>query len=138
MTVLSTRMGWWRSLQPRYSVGAMMSSRMPFTFNTMVLLPLLRSLPASGAVSVVLVLISLTGLDVGLLRLGHPETAADLLVALMMSFSAATPVLWGAYIITNAWTWLSGVRGVGRTRTRHTREVTSGAPDVSPPTESPS
>lgn len=118
----------------------MMSSRMPFTLNTMVLLPLLRSLPGAGALSIVLVLISMTGLDIGLLRLGRPETAADLLVALMMAFSAVTPVLWGAYILTNAWNWASGLRGIGRTRTREvrTREEASSTPDVSPPTESPS
>lgn len=80
---------------------------MPFTFNTMVLLPFLRSLPVSGAVSLVVVLIALTGLDFGLLRLGRPETAADVLVAWMMSFSVATPVFWGVYMVTNAWKWVA-------------------------------
>ena len=78
---------------------------MPFTLNTMVLLPLLRSLPVSGAASVVAALVSMTGLDFGLMGLGHPETAADDLVAWMMSFSVAVPVFWGAYMCTTAWTW---------------------------------
>ena len=115
---------------------------MPFTLNTMVLLPLLRSLPASSGVSVVLVLISVTGIDDGLLGLGRPETAADLLVALMMSFSAAAPALWGVYIVTNAWNWVSGLRGIGargvRARDVRTHQASTGAPEASPRTESPS
>jgi hypothetical protein len=81
---------------------------MPFTFNTMVLLPLLRSLPTSSAISVIAVLIAVTGLDFGLLRLGRPETGADLVVAWMMSFSVASLALWGVYMITNAWKWATG------------------------------
>jgi ABC-type dipeptide/oligopeptide/nickel transport system permease component len=82
-----------------------MSGRMPFTLNTMVLLPLLRSLPASGAVSVVAALTAMTGLDFGVMGLGHPETAADDLVAWMIAFNVAVPFFWGVYVVTNAWTW---------------------------------
>jgi hypothetical protein len=80
---------------------------MRFTFNTMVLLPLLRSVPASTAISVVAVLVAVIGLDFGLLRLGRPETAADLVVAWMMAFSVATVVLWCVYMVTNFWTWVT-------------------------------
>jgi ABC-type dipeptide/oligopeptide/nickel transport system permease component len=75
----------------------------------MVLLPLLRSLPTSTAVSVLLALVAMTGLDFGLMGLGHPQTAADDLVAWMMAFSAAVPVFWLIYMGTNAWAWLNGV-----------------------------
>jgi hypothetical protein len=80
----------------------------PFNFNTMILVPLLRSLPVSGAVSLVLTFVAMTGLDFGALRLGRPETAADDLVAWMMSFSMAVPVFWSLYIAVNAWTWATG------------------------------
>ena len=82
-----------------------MSGRMPFTFNAMVLVPLLRSLPVSGAASVVAALVAMTGLDFGVLGLGHPETAADDLVAWIMSFNVAAPVCWIAYMVIHAWTW---------------------------------
>jgi len=81
---------------------------MPFTLNTIVLLPLLRSLPISTGASAVATLISMTGLDLGVLSLGHPETAADDLVAWMMSFSVAVPVCWAAYMILALWTWARG------------------------------
>jgi hypothetical protein len=81
---------------------------MPFTLNTMVLLPLLRSLPISGGASVVATLVAMTGLDFGLMGLGHPETAADDLVAWMMSFSVAVPVCWAGYMATNFWLWATG------------------------------
>lgn len=85
-----------------------MRSRIPFTFNTMVLLPFLRSLPPAMGASVVMLLAAMTGLDFGLLGLGRPETAADELVALMMCFSVASPVLWGVYLVLNAVNWASG------------------------------
>ena len=79
---------------------------MRFTFNTMVLLPLLRSLPASLGVSLVTTLAAALGLDFGLLGLGHPETAADDIVAWLMSFSAAGPVMWVAYMAANFYAWV--------------------------------
>ncbi|MEQ1728277.1 MAG: hypothetical protein ABL982_07830 [Vicinamibacterales bacterium] len=79
---------------------------MRFTFNTMVLLPLLRSLPASFGASLVGTIVAMLGLDVGLLGLGHPETAADDIVAWLMAFSAAVPVLWVAYMATNFYAWV--------------------------------
>jgi len=79
--------------------------RMRFTFNTMVLLPLLRSLPAATVLAVLMVLCATLGLDFGLLRLGRVDTAADELVALMMAFSVSVPALWAVYMVTNAWTW---------------------------------
>ncbi len=81
---------------------------MRFTFNTMVLLPLLRSLPASLGASLVGTLAAMLGLDAGLLGLGHPETAADDIVAWLMSFSAAVPGLWVAYMATNFYRWVVG------------------------------
>ena len=81
---------------------------MPFTLNTMVLLPLLRSLPVSSAASIAGTLVAMTGLDAGLLGLGHPETAADDLVAWLMSFSVAVPVCWGGYMVMAFWAWASG------------------------------
>jgi len=92
---------------------------MRFTFNTMVLLPLLRSLPASFGASVAATLVAMLGLDFGLLGLGHPETAADDIVAWLMSFSAAVPALWVVYMATNFYTWVVGAlarRGSTRTR----------------------
>jgi ABC-type dipeptide/oligopeptide/nickel transport system permease component len=86
-----------------------MPGRMPFTLNTMIMMPLLRSLPASSIVSVVIVFVSMTGLDFGVLGLGHPETAADRLVALIMAFSVTAPAFWGVYIAVNVWKWLSGL-----------------------------
>jgi ABC-type dipeptide/oligopeptide/nickel transport system permease component len=86
-----------------------MAPRIPFTFNAMVLVPLLRSLPVSGAVSVVATLVAMTGLDFGLMGLGHPETAADDVVAWVMSFSVAVPVIWGAYMLINLWKWADGL-----------------------------
>jgi len=81
---------------------------MPFTLNTMVLLPLLRSLPVSSAAAIAGTLVAMTGLDAGLLGLGHPETAADDLVAWLMSFSVAVPVCWAGYMVMALWTWSSG------------------------------
>lgn len=78
---------------------------MRFTFNTMVLLPLLRSLPASFGASLVTTVVAMLGLDFGLLGLGHPETAADDIVAWLMSFSAAVPALWAVYMATNFYAW---------------------------------
>lgn len=85
-----------------------MSGRIPFTLNAMVLLPLLRSLPAAGLSSLAATLVCMTGLDAGYLGLGHPETAADQLVALMMSFSVTAPVFWAVFLATNAWAWAVG------------------------------
>ena len=85
-----------------------MQGRVPFTFNAMVLLPFLRSLPPAMGVSFVMLLAAMTGLDFGMLGLGRPETAADELVALMMCFSVASPVLWGVYLVVNAFNWASG------------------------------
>ncbi len=85
-----------------------MSGRIPFTLNSMVLLPLLRSLPAATIASVVATLISMLGLDFGLLRLGRPDTAADQLVALMMAFSVSAPAFWGLFLALNAWEWAVG------------------------------
>ncbi len=85
-----------------------MSARIPFTLNSMVLLPLLRSLPAAAVASVVATLISMLGLDFGLLRLGRPDTAADQLVALMMAFSVSAPSFWGVFLCLNAWEWATG------------------------------
>jgi hypothetical protein len=94
-----------------------MPGRMPFTFNTMVLLPLLRSLPTSGGVSVVVTLATMFGLDLRFLGLVRPETLADDLVAWMMSFSVAVPACWGIYMVTNAWNWVtSAVEHHRRTR----------------------
>lgn len=73
----------------------------------MVLLPLLRSLPVSSGVSLVAALASTTGLDFGVLRLGHPDTAADALVASMMAFSVAVPVFWSLYMVSNGVKWLT-------------------------------
>lgn len=81
---------------------------MRFTFNTMVLLPLLRSLPASFGGSLVATVVAMLGLDVGLLGLGHPETAADDIVAWLMAFSAAVPALWVVYMATNFYKWVIG------------------------------
>ena len=92
----------------RDNLWVRMTRRMPFTLNTIVLLPLLRSLPISTGASIVAALISLTGLDFGVLGLGHPETAADDLVAWMMSFSVAVPVCWAAYMVLAFWTWATG------------------------------
>jgi hypothetical protein len=85
-----------------------MASRMPFTLNTIVLLPFLRSVPPAAGVSVLMTLLAMTGLDFGILRLGHPDTAADELVALIMSFSVVSPLLWGIYMIASVWQWASG------------------------------
>jgi hypothetical protein len=85
-----------------------MRDRIPFTFNAMVLLPFLRSLVPAAALSIVMLLAAMTGLDFGLLGLGRPETAADELVALMMSFSLASPVLWAVYVVINAFNWAAG------------------------------
>ena len=82
-----------------------MPARIPFTLNTMVLLPLLRSLPAAGVASIVATLISMTGLDFGRLHLGRPDTAADELVALLQSFSISAPAFWALYFVANAWKW---------------------------------
>ena len=95
---------------------SLMAGRIPFTLNTMVLLPLLRSLPFSGAASVAATLISMTGLDFGVLGLGHPETAADNFVAWMMSFSVLVPVCWGAYMVLAFWQWANGFIGHLRSR----------------------
>lgn len=81
------------------------ANRMPWNLNTIVLLPLLRAIPGAGGVSVVGTLVAMTGLDFGLLGLGHPETAADDLVAWMMSFSAALPVCWLYYIGVHVRQW---------------------------------
>jgi hypothetical protein len=78
---------------------------MPFTLNTIVLLPFLRSLLPATGLSVAMTLLATTGLDFGLMQLGHPETAADELVALMMSFSIASPVLWVVYMVAALWQW---------------------------------
>jgi ABC-type dipeptide/oligopeptide/nickel transport system permease component len=88
-----------------------MPGRIPFTLNTMVMLPLLRSLPLSGAASVAATLISMTGLDFGILGLGHPETAADDFVAWMMSFSVLVPACWAAYMALAFWQWATGFIG---------------------------
>lgn len=90
---------------------------MRFTFNTMVLLPLLRSLPASFGASLCATLVAALGLDFGLLGLGHPETAADDIVAWLMSFSAAVPTLWAVYMTTNFYAWVVGV--LERRRAHH-------------------
>lgn len=82
---------------------------MPFTLNTMVLLPLLRSMPPAAGLSVVMLLAAMTGLDFGALGLGRPETAADELVALMMSFSIAAPAMWAVYLVVNAYRWAVGL-----------------------------
>ena len=81
------------------------ANRMPWNLNTIVLLPLLRAIPGAGGVSIVGTLVAMTGLDFGLLGLGHPETAADDLVAWMMTFSAALPVCWVYYIGVHVWQW---------------------------------
>lgn len=60
------------------------------------------------ALSVVMLLAAMTGLDFGILGLGRPETAADELVALMMAFSIASPILWAVYLLFNLFTWASG------------------------------
>ena len=85
-----------------------MPARIPFTLNSMVLLPLLRSLPAASVATIVATLISMTGLDFGRLHLGRPDTAADQLVALLQSFSIAAPGFWALYLVLNAWTWTVG------------------------------
>ena len=85
-----------------------MAGRIPFTLNSMVLLPLLRSLPAAGVASVAAALVSMTGLDFGRLHLGRPETAADELVALMMAFSIAAPAFWALFLGIHAWQWAVG------------------------------
>jgi hypothetical protein len=74
----------------------------------MVLLPLLRSLPAASVASIVATLVSMTGLDFGSLHLGQPDTAADELVALLQSFSIAAPSFWALYLVANAWKWSVG------------------------------
>jgi ABC-type dipeptide/oligopeptide/nickel transport system permease component len=66
-------------------------------------------LPASGITSVVVLLLCMTGLDFGALRLGRPETAADRLVALIMAFSVAAPAFWGIYVLMNLWTWVTSL-----------------------------
>jgi ABC-type dipeptide/oligopeptide/nickel transport system permease component len=110
-----------------------MPGRIPFTFNTMVLVPLLRSLPASIGVSLASTLIAMTGLDFGLLGLGHPQNAADDLVAWMMSFSIAAPAFWGLYTIVNAWRWAVGfVRWI---RARHSRPPHDAAAEESRPAD---
>jgi hypothetical protein len=85
-----------------------MRRRIPFTFNAMVLLPFLRSLVPATGVSVAMLLAAMTGLDFGVLGLGRPETAADELVALMMAFSVASPILWAVYLAVNAFNWAAG------------------------------
>jgi ABC-type dipeptide/oligopeptide/nickel transport system permease component len=85
-----------------------MRVRIPFTFNTMVLLPFLRSLPPAMGISVVMLLAAMTGLDFGVLGLGRPDTAADELVALMMAFSIASPILWAVYLLFNLFNWAAG------------------------------
>ncbi|MGC4084014.1 MAG: hypothetical protein QM736_18365 [Vicinamibacterales bacterium] len=82
---------------------------MPFNLNTIVLVPLLRAMPPAGGVSVVTTLVAMTGLDAGVMRLGHPETAADDLVAWMMSFSVAAPTFWIWYIGQHTWMWARGI-----------------------------
>lgn len=84
---------------------------MPFNLNTIILLPLLRAMVPASGVSVVSTLVAMAGLDGGLMGLGHPETAADDLVAMMMSFSVAAPVFWGWYVVQHTWTW---ARAAGR------------------------
>jgi ABC-type dipeptide/oligopeptide/nickel transport system permease component len=86
-----------------------MPRRMPFTLNSIVLLPLLQSLPASTAASVLVALVSMTtGLDFGFMNLARSETAADALVAWMMSFSVAAPACWAGYMAVNIWKWAAG------------------------------
>ena len=85
-----------------------MPARIPFTLNSMVLLPLLRSLPAAIVGSIVATLISMTGFDFGILHLGRPDTAADQLVALLQCFSIAAPGFWALYLVVNAWKWAAG------------------------------
>lgn len=95
-----------------------MPARIPFTLNSMVLLPLLRSLPAAGAASIAATLISMTGFDFGRLHLGRPDTAADQLVALLQSFSIAAPGFWALYLVVNAWKWTVGfVQHLGNRQT---------------------
>lgn len=78
---------------------------MPFNLNTILLLPLLRAMLPAGGVSIVSTLVAMTGLDGGLMGLGHPETAADDLVAWMMSFTVSAPVFWVWYIVQHTWAW---------------------------------
>ena len=87
-----------------------MARRMPFTLNSIVLLPVLQALPVATAASFIATVTAMTGLDFGLLQLGHPETAADALVAWLMSFSAAAPVCWAGYMGVNFWKWAVGFR----------------------------
>lgn len=94
---------------------AVSANRMPWNLNTIVLLPLLRAIPGAGGVSVVGTLVAMTGLDFGLLGLGHPETAADDLVAWMMAFSATLPVCWVYYIGMHVWQWNALRRGAPQT-----------------------
>lgn len=82
---------------------------MPFTFNTMILVPFLRSLLPAAGVSVAVLGAAMTGIDFGILGLGRPETAADELVALMMAFSIASPALWAIYVLLNAFNWVVSV-----------------------------
>lgn len=82
---------------------------MPFNLNTIILLPLLRAILPAGGVSVFSTLLAMTGLDGGIMGLGHPETAADDLVAWMMSFSVAAPVFWAWYVAQHTWTWVRAV-----------------------------
>lgn len=99
--------------------------RGPFTLNSMVLLPLLRSLPLSSGVSLAAAFASTTGLDFGMLRLGRPDTAADALVASMMAFSVAVPVLWAVYMASNGVKWLTAAAGDLRNWTRAKPNVAS-------------
>ena len=87
---------------------ATMPGRIPFTFNTMVLLPLLRSLPAASVASVVATLVSMTGLDFGRLHLGRPDTAADQLVAFVMAFIGCVLGFWALFCCVNAYNWAVG------------------------------
>ncbi len=84
---------------------------MPFNLNTIILLPLLRAMPPSAGVSLATTLLAMTGLDGGLMGLGHPETAADDLVAWMMSFCVSAPFFWVWYIAKHTWAWAAGLRG---------------------------
>ena len=85
-----------------------MPGRIPFTLNTMILLPLLRSLPTATVASLVATLVSMTGLDFGRLHLGRADTAADALVALVMSFIVSVLGFWALFAAVNAYNWAVG------------------------------
>lgn len=105
--------------------------RGPFTLNSMLLLPLLRSLPVSSGVSLVAAFASLTGLDFGALRLGRPDTAADALVASMMAFSVAVPVFWGVYVVSNGVKWLTAAAADVRSWSQSKQAAKSTPPSMS-------